>query len=335
MKMKQAKPMRDETTETYGRLLEDAHIGGYVIERLFKFVEFLLTDNRWQTVGAGFEHPDDFMASLKFDNVKMLAEQRKKLTKLIKAAMPKVTQRVMAKSLGVGQRTVGRDLESNDSKNAAATRESDSDFESNDSNLDLSGAEAAALVQRKNDRERSRSERTTSFQPLPAGQFRLIYADPPWQYEHSVSESRAVENQYPTMTLDALFAMQIPAADDCVLFLWATSPKLAEAMRLIEAWQFDYRTCAVWDKQVLGMGYYFRQQHELLLVAARGSAPIPEPSVRVSSVFKSKRGKHSEKPEMAYQILEKMYPSFTDHDKVELFARKARRGWFAWGNEGA
>ena len=169
--------------------------------------------------------------------------------------------------------------------------------------------------------------------PLPVGCYRLIYADPPWQYEHVKTESRAIENQYPTMTLDAIRALEVPAANDAVLFLWATSPKLAEALTVIEAWRFTYRTCAVWDKEQIGMGYYFRQQHELLLVAARGALPVPEPSARPASVFRFPRGRHSEKPAACAAMLEAMYPNFTEVDRLELFSRTVRPGWSAWGNE--
>jgi N6-adenosine-specific RNA methylase IME4 len=171
--------------------------------------------------------------------------------------------------------------------------------------------------------------------PLPAGAYRLLYVDPPWQYEHIATESRAIENQYPTMDLDAIKALEVPAADDAVLFLWATSPKLAEAISVITAWQFDYRTSAVWDKELIGMGYYFRQQHELLLVAARGALPVPAPSDRVSSVIRARREAHSQKPAIVYDVLEAMYPTFGDLDRVELFQRAPRPGWSGWGNESA
>lgn len=171
--------------------------------------------------------------------------------------------------------------------------------------------------------------------PLPAGAYRLLYVDPPWQYEHIATESRAIENQYPTMDLDAIKALAVPAADDAVLFLWATSPKLAEALEVIRAWQFDYRTSAVWDKELIGMGYYFRQQHELLLVAARGALPVPAPSDRVSSVIRARREAHSQKPAIVYDVLEAMYPTFGELDRVELFQRQPRDGWAGWGNEQA
>ena len=186
---------------------------------------------------------------------------------------------------------------------------------------------------REGERDQTRAARP--MKPLPAGAYRLLYADPPWRYEHIETESRAIENQYPTMTHDELCGLRVPAAEDAVLFLWATSPKLAEAIQVLEAWGFTYRTCAVWDKELLGMGYYFRQQHELLLVAARGSLPVPDPSTRPASVFRSKRGKHSAKPLLVYELLESMYPTFTEEDRIELFTRIDRPGWTGWGNEPA
>jgi len=164
------------------------------------------------------------------------------------------------------------------------------------------------------------------------GRYAVIYADPPWEYDYTPTEKRAIENQYPTMPLDRICALPVPdlALDDCVLFLWATSPKLTEALSVLDAWGFAYRTCAVWDKQKIGMGYYFRQQHEILLVGAKGSLPVPDPAARVSSVISAKRGKHSAKPGEVYEILEAMYPSLP---RIELFARNEREGWASWGTD--
>lgn len=165
-----------------------------------------------------------------------------------------------------------------------------------------------------------------------AERYPVIYLDPPWRYEHAESESRAIENQYPTMSLDEIKAMDMDkvAFDDCVMFMWATSPKLAEAFSVLEAWGFSYRTCAVWDKQKIGMGYYFRQQHELLLIAVRGQPPTPAPEDRPSSVFSYPRGQHSAKPHEVYEIIEAMYPALP---KLEMFCRTPREGWGVWGNQ--
>ena len=78
------------------------------------------------------------------------------------------------------------------------------------------------------------------------------------------------------------------------------------------------------------MGYYFRQQHELLLLAVRGEPPTPTPESRRASVIRSARGKHSEKPHEFYDLIEAMYPRAS---KVELFARNTRNGWSSWGNQ--
>jgi N6-adenosine-specific RNA methylase IME4 len=178
----------------------------------------------------------------------------------------------------------------------------------------------------------NRAHKINAIQLTADSQFPVIYADPPWRYEHVKTESRAIENQYPTMDLDDICALPVAdiAQDDCILFLWATSPKLYESMKVLDAWGFEYRTCAVWDKEIIGMGYYFRQQHELLLVATRGEIPTPETHARPGSIFVERRSKHSSKPEIAYQIIETMYPDFA---KVELFARNQREGWAAWGNQ--
>jgi N6-adenosine-specific RNA methylase IME4 len=174
------------------------------------------------------------------------------------------------------------------------------------------------------------ASRSWTPQDWPEGEYGVILADPPWRYEHVETDSRAIENQYPTLSLDTICDYRIPAADDAVLLLWATSPKLAEAMRVVDAWGFTYRTCAVWDKEQIGMGYYFRQQHELLLVAAKGALPVPDPSARVSSMIRAPRGTHSAKPDVIYTIIEQMYP---DIPRVELFSRTPRQGWTSWGNE--
>ena len=162
----------------------------------------------------------------------------------------------------------------------------------------------------------------------------VIYVDPPWRYDYSETEGRAIENQYPTMSLDEIKALDINTitTDDCVMFMWATSPKLAESLEVIAAWGFSYRTCAVWDKQKIGMGYYFRQQHELLLVAVKGSPPTPKPENRPSSVLSYPRGKHSAKPVEVYEIIETMYPEMP---KLEMFSRNPRAGWGSWGNQSA
>ena len=168
--------------------------------------------------------------------------------------------------------------------------------------------------------------------PLPAGTFSVLYADPPWQYEFGASSDRAVERHYPTLTIEQIRALPVPtiAAPDAILFLWATSPKLAESLAVMEAWGFSYRSSMVWVKGGLGMGYYARINHEFLLIGRKGAHPAPQEGLRPGSVITQPKGRHSEKPIRFYELIEQMYP---EAQKVELFARQQRDGWTAWGNE--
>ena len=114
---------------------------------------------------------------------------------------------------------------------------------------------------------------------LPIGTYNIIYADPPWRYEQRKVQG-AAENHYPTMSIDELCALPVPelAAKDCTLFLWATFPQLPEALRLIRAWGFRYKTVAfVWLKRnrkspswFYGMGYWTRSNAEICLLATKG-----------------------------------------------------------------
>lgn len=164
----------------------------------------------------------------------------------------------------------------------------------------------------------------------------VLLADPPWQYDFAETDSRQIENQYPTATAEEIAThMQLRWApklsDDCVLFMWATAPKLKEAFIVLEGWGFEYKTHAVWDKEKIGMGYWFRGQHELLLVATRGKKSPPEADVRVSSVFREKRdSKHSRKPVCVYEAIESMFPNDV---KFEMYSRKPRDGWLSGGND--
>lgn len=207
--------------------------------------------------------------------------------------------------------------------------------------LDPVAAEAVVKEIRQERREEIRQERVEKINeiakgnaPLAAPQrYPVIYADPPWRYEHSKTTSREIENQYPTMSLEEICALPVIdlAAEDAILFLWTTSPKLEESFAVIDCWGFKYRTCMVWDKERMGMGYYARQQHELLLIAARGEMPVPEPTNRPRSVVRIPRDpEHSAKPIEFYGLIELMYP---EYDRIELFARNQREGWAVWGNQ--
>lgn len=162
-------------------------------------------------------------------------------------------------------------------------------------------------------------------------QYDIILADPPWRYSFAPTTSRRVENHYPTMDIHDIMDFEVPAKKNAVLYLWATSPKLKEAMLVIDAWGFKYVTNMVWHKAKFGMGYWARSKHELLLIARRGRFSPPPTDKRIPSVFEApvdKDFKHSRKPKFIHEYLDDVYPEMS---KVELFARDARPGWDVMG----
>ena len=181
-------------------------------------------------------------------------------------------------------------------------------------------------------------ERTQAveFDAKKLGKFAVLYADPPWQYENPPmgGNNRSIENHYPTMTLDEICALPVGdvAHENSVLFMWATSPKLAECHQVLIAWGFNYRTNIVWVKDKIGMGYHARERHELLLIAKRGEFPPPPVEARPDSVQQAPRLDHSAKPPLFYDLIDAMYPGVR---KVELFGRAPaeKELWTAWGNQ--
>ena len=163
------------------------------------------------------------------------------------------------------------------------------------------------------------------------GTYNVILADPPWQYDFSASENRSQENHYPTMTTEELFNLCIPTEDNSILFLWSPASQLQNALQIMNAWGFLYKTSAVWDKEIIGMGYYFRNRHEIILVGIKGEFKPPLPEDRPPSLYQEKRTKYTKKPDYYYDMIEKMYPNCK---YLELFARqKYNDKWTAWGNQ--
>lgn len=167
--------------------------------------------------------------------------------------------------------------------------------------------------------------------PIPQGTFNVIYADPPWQYDFQKRGGVESGGHYKDLSVEEICTNFKPnTADDAILFLWATNPKLIEALQVMQAWGFTYKTNLVWVKDKIGTGYYFRGQHELLLVGVKGSIGVPEEHTRPPSVLRSPRKEHSQKPSEVYELIESMYPN---REYLELFARNNRKGWTSWGNE--
>lgn len=168
----------------------------------------------------------------------------------------------------------------------------------------------------------------------PTGKYRVVYADPPWQYDNRNPPGRFVEqgDYYPTLTIEQICTLPVPeiALNDAVLFLWVTSPVLEQSFDVIRAWGFKYKASFVWDKVKHVMGHYNSVRHEFLLIATKGKCQ-PEILKLYDSVQKIERnGPHSRKPKLFRDIINTIYPS---GPRVELFATEKTEGWDTYGNQ--
>jgi N6-adenosine-specific RNA methylase IME4 len=166
----------------------------------------------------------------------------------------------------------------------------------------------------------------------PSGTYRILYADPPWDYGAHAQPDYQTEQRdhYPVMTVEALCAMPVEAwaEDNAVLFLWVTAPIIKRSFEVIETWGFEYKAMFIWDKIKHNMGHYNSVRHELLMVCTRGACQ-PDKQQLFDSVQSIERGEHSAKPVEFYDIIETLY---THGKKLEIFSRQAREGWDRYGH---
>jgi N6-adenosine-specific RNA methylase IME4 len=183
--------------------------------------------------------------------------------------------------------------------------------------------------------------------------YQILYADPCWDYKGQTqhagiksSNTGGAIKHYETMTLKQLKELKPMidniADDDCLLFMWSSSPHLDQAIELMKAWGFQWATVGfVWDKQRVNPSFYSMSQIELCLIGKRkektvkgkrigGKIPQPRGARNVRQFVSEMRGRHSAKPNEVRLRIEQMFPT---QNKIELFAREKVAGWDAWGNE--
>lgn len=168
-----------------------------------------------------------------------------------------------------------------------------------------------------------------SWPPHWLGRFRAIVADPPWRYEDHPPDADA-DLRYATMPLCDIEALPVADLADpsgAHLYLWTTAPLLHEALHVLDAWGFRYKTALVWYKQRLGLGAYYRSETEYALFGIRGALPIL--CHDLSNVVSAPARRHSEKPDAAYR----RFAAGSPGPRVDMFARRGRDGWSVWGNE--
>jgi N6-adenosine-specific RNA methylase IME4 len=186
-----------------------------------------------------------------------------------------------------------------------------------------------------NQRYHAKRQLRKQLLPLPPGPYRVLYADPPWQYfstDPFIGTRPA--DYYPAMSIAELCALPVRkvVAPKAILFLWVTAPLLEECFPVVKAWGFKYKTNLVWHKGAHAYGNYLRTEHEHLLLCTRGAC-YPEVQDRFPSVHKIARTTHSTKPAEIRLLIDTLYP---EGRRLELFARGSTPAhWDIWGNEAA
>ena len=171
----------------------------------------------------------------------------------------------------------------------------------------------------------------------PHGGFDFIMADPPWSFDNfsAKGEAKNAKAQYDCTPIDWIKDLPVEAlaADDCLLWLWATNPMLPEAMAVLEAWDFTFKTAGHWVKRTthgklaFGTGYILRCAGEPFLIGTRGQ---PKTTRSTRSVIEGPIREHSRKPDEAFTAAELLMP---EAKRLELFSRQQRAGWTVWGNQ--
>ena len=176
------------------------------------------------------------------------------------------------------------------------------------------------------------------FGELPMFRYGAILADPPWYFRNysARGEEKNPVAHYDCMDAGALAALPVSqlAAPDCALLMWATAPMLPDAINLMQAWGFTFKSAGCWAKQsktgekwAFGTGYCFRSAAEFFLLGTIGRPAICSRSVR--NLIVAPVREHSRKPEDQYHMAEQLFAG----PYLELFARQSRPGWDSWGNE--
>jgi len=227
------------------------------------------------------------------------------------------------------------------------------------------GEKVSAKAELKKDNRESREKVLGAIQnALPDGKCGIVYVDIPRRFNVHSRETgldRAPENHYPTMTFEEHLAFPIDdiAAQDCILIFWSTAASLIDDIEIMAEWGFvtlrpritngklvrdevgklvdppkgrgRYCSMQVWDKVRMGLGYWFRDRHEFILVGVRGNVVPPAQGTQDQSLFSEEKGEHSAKPDRVAEMIERLWPTIP---KIELYRRGAPRpGWKAWGNQ--
>lgn len=177
--------------------------------------------------------------------------------------------------------------------------------------------------------------------PQVDGGFKTIVADPPWRFSNRTGKMAPEHKRlwrYSSLSLAEICCLPVEgiAAENSHLYLWTPNALLPSALKVMNAWGFNYKTNLIWFKcrkdggpDRRGVGFYYRNVTEMLLLGVRGSMRTLKPGRSMPNWCAARKNGHSEKPAKMFEMIEQCSPA----PRIDLFAREQRPGWYVWGDE--
>lgn len=186
----------------------------------------------------------------------------------------------------------------------------------------------AKIIKREQEIKKQKEAIESGAIELPDGKYDVIVIDPPWQYATEYNpETRRGTSPYPEMSLEEIKNIEIPAKDDCILWLWTTQKFIWEAKEILDHWGFEYKAMLIWDKEKMGIGRWLRLQCEFCLLGIKGKPIWDIKDIR--DIIREPRREHSRKPEAFYKMIDENFVG----RKLDYFSREKREGWEVFGND--
>ena len=196
-------------------------------------------------------------------------------------------------------------------------------------NISLQKAlKAIKKIEREKEIEETLAEiESNAFTP-PSKKYDVIVIDPPWPYGTDYDpDGRRSASPYPEMSLEDIKAIQLPSANDCVLWLWTTHKFMRYSFDILDSWGFRDVAILTWVKNRMGLGSWLRSQSEFCIMAVKGHPKVN--LTNQTTVIYGEMREHSRKPDEFYKLVDSLCVGY----KIDWFSREKREGWDQYGAE--
>lgn len=237
------------------------------------------------------------------------------------------TVSVIAEELGVNERTARRRMRQAEQYERLKPEER--------IEVDVGRKSPSKVLKERKLKEREKLAEEIRRRPPPKKKantkYEVIVVDPPWHYQKRESDiTHRGRLSYPSMSLEEIckWGKDLPAADDCILWLWVTNAHMRHAFTVLDAWGFAEKTILTWVKNKMGLGDWLRGKTEHCLLAVKGK---PRVTLGKQTTFlEAPLREHSRKPGEFFAMVDQLCPS---RNRAEYFQREPRDGWHGFGAE--